>query len=127
MAKISPEQAKKKFQEHLKEITKLKNMNYKKSKTLIDPLNQKIISLINLSFDDAKNKLSNYNRTPGYFVTTSMTEKEMEENSRNYYKRLFEQKENLIVGYLEEINLLLETRKQNTKLDKIEEDFKENL
>ena len=75
--------------------------------------------------DDSKSKLERFEKTPFYIVSTGMTEQEKEQNSRDYYQRCLQMMENNVVGFLEELNLIIDTNKQSTKLSKIEGEIEE--
>ena len=121
MQKIDPLKAKRKFDEHFQEIEKLEKMDYKEADERVGQLNEKICSLINVSFDDAKEKLEQYKPNPLYAVSTGMTNEEREENSRNFTKRRLNMMKNYIVGYKEELNLILDTDKKTDELSQIGE------
>ena len=120
MVIINPKKAKQKFKEHLGEIKELQKMDYKKRKDGIGKLNSKIRSLINVAFDDGKEKLSNYKPTPFYVVSTGMSAAEKEENSRDYSDNLLRNMENFVIGYYEELDLTIDTSEKKDELSKIE-------
>ena len=120
MVIIDHKKAKEKFIDHLKEIKKLQKLDYKKRGERIGELNSKIESLINVAFEDNKEKLDNYRPTPFYAVSTGMSKAEVEENSRNYSDRQLKMILNYVIGYCEELDLIIDTTKKSDKLSGIE-------
>ncbi len=120
MVKISPEKAKQKFKEHLKEIKQIQKLDYNKKNDRVDKVNSKIKSLINVAFEDGKEKLANYKPTPFYIVSSGMSTAEREENSRNYTDNLLKNIENYLIGYYEELDLIIDTNEKKDDLSDIE-------
>jgi len=82
---IDPSQGIEKCNIYLKKIEELKKLNNKEGTEELTELDQKIRSFVNVSFDDAKDKLEKYNPNPFWGITTSQTEKEIEKENRNKF------------------------------------------
>ena len=69
MPQISLEKSKEKFEEYLKQIETIKTVSYEFREKQIEELNQKIRAAINLTFNDARDKLDNYKPNPFYAIS----------------------------------------------------------
>ena len=105
---ISPTIAKLKFEMHLKELDKIKN-TLPESKDEIYSLIEKICSLIKLSFDDGKEKIKEFKQEPAYLLHTGMSEQQIEDSNKQYNLQNLATKQNHILGYIEELELIIES------------------
>jgi hypothetical protein len=53
------------------------------------------------------------------------SKEEEERDSQNYYERRLDMMKNYIIGYVEELDLLIDTNKKNSKLTKLEREIEE--
>ncbi len=127
MTKIEPIKALEKINTYLQEIEDLKKKKHSEGKESKIELNQKIKTLINLSFDDAKDKLREYKPSPFYstIIGKQKSEEQKERESQTYYDRGLDIMKNYLIGYKEELELIIETNQQSSKLSKLEEEIKE--
>ncbi|MGI0086754.1 MAG: hypothetical protein ACREBI_02185 [Nitrosotalea sp.] len=125
MAKVDPKKAKETFEKYLNEIKNFRGVPPIQGAHFRDELDEKICTLVKLSFDDAKEKLSHYDTTPHMPVTLGMSDEQIEKIVRNYHLEKLLRMEQYILGYVEELDLVMHTTKQTSKLDELEEEIRE--
>src|ERR1051326_8791810 len=121
MANLDPKKAKERFVEYLKEIENLKGVPYEGGSDLRDELDEKIRSLINLAFDDAKEKLDRYKTNPGFVLSTGMSKKEQQDVHHSYHQRKLTLMKQYVTSYCEELSLTMDTDTKTVELSEIEE------
>lgn len=126
MPKIDPRKAKETFEKYLKEIDNLKGVPPKDGGTnLRDELDEKIRTLINLSFDDSGEKLKRYNKNPYMSITSGMPDEEITKLVQQYHIEKLDRMKQQVNVYIEELGLFLDTSEQANKLSKLQNDIEE--
>jgi len=123
--KIDSNEAIKKFDECIKQIEELKKSNQKEGKNKKKELDEKIRALVNTIFEDSNDKLSRYESNSGLVLSTGMSETEVDEALNDAYQSDLDQMKSYVVGFLEELKIISETKEKTGKLDELEGKIKE--
>jgi len=127
VAKLDPKKAKERFEEYLNEIENLKGVpDEGGGDELRNGLDEKIRSLINLAFDDAKEKLARYNVNPYFGLSTNMSEGERRNAHQSYHESRLRLMKQYVVGYCEELSLIMDTDTKTEELSEIEAKIKKS-
>lgn len=124
MTRIDPKKGIEKLNGYLEEIGDLENTSNKKGRKVREELDERIRSLVNIAFDDSKEKLSYYDTNPGFSLTTGMSEQEIDEAMDGYHYRKLELMKKHVIGFKEELELTLDTEEKTEELSEIEKKIK---
>lgn len=124
MVKLSSEQALGKVNEFLKEIEILLDKRYEEGYDFEEDLENKIKAVIKVSFEDWKEKISNYDRNVHSLVALIGYEPSEEEKQSEYIS-IVKIMKNQVMALKEELQLLSEIESSSLKLDKAEKEIEE--
>jgi len=125
VAKLDPKKAIEIFGKYLNEIENLQGVPCESGKESRDELDEKIRSLINISFDDSREKLEHYKTNPSFSLSTGMSDEEKKNAHQSYHEQKLSLMKQYVIAYREELKLLIDTSEKTGKLDELEEKIKE--
>jgi len=124
LTRIDPKKGIEKLNRYLEEIGDLENTSNKEGRKVREELDERIRSLVNIAFDDSKEKLSHYDTNPGFSLTTGMSEQEIDEAMDGYHYHKLELMKKHVIGFKEELELTLDTQGKTEELSEIEKKIK---
>lgn len=125
MAVIEPSKAIGMFSEYYEDVEALEKKKYIEGADSASKINKKIRSLIELSFDNASDKLDNYNIPTLYAVTSGKYNKTVEKNAQEHYENQLELMKSKLAEYTEELRKINEMQENLKDVSGISEKIKE--
>ncbi len=125
MAVIEPSKAIGMFSEYYEDVEALEKKKYIEGADSASKINKKIRSLIELSFDNASDKLDNYNIPTLYAVTSGKYNKTVEKNAQEHYENQLELMKSKLAEYTEELRKINEMQENLKDMSGITEKIKE--
>jgi len=125
MAVIEPSKAIGMFSEYYEDVEALEKKKYIEGADSASKINKKIRSLIELSFDNASDKLDNYNIPTLYAVTSGKYNKTVEKNAQEHYENQLELMKSKLAEYTEELRKINEMQENLKDMSGIKEKIKE--
>jgi len=125
MAVIEPSKAIGMFSEYYEDVEALERKKYIEGADSASKINKKIRSLIELSFDNASDKLDNYNIPTLYAVTSGKYNKTVEKNAQEHYENQLELMKSKLAEYTEELRKINEMQENLKDMSGIKEKIKE--
>lgn len=119
MAKLSIKKALEQVEKAIDEVEALREGSYDNGKDYVDAIDAKIKRIIKLSFDDAEEKLAEYNRRPSIVGGSIKGKPDFEKAYQNDMAWFLRQ----LHAIKEELKLLQDAEAAETKLDKTEADI----
>jgi len=125
MTVIEPSKAIGMFSEYYEDVEALEKKKYIEGADSASKINKKIRSLIELSFDNASDKLDNYNIPTLYAVTSGKYNKTIEKNAQEHYEHQLELMKSRLAEYSEELRKINEMQENLKDISGIKEKIKE--
>jgi len=125
MAVIEAKKAIGMFSDYYNDIEVLERKKYIEGTDSASKINKKIRSLIELSFDNASDKLDNYEMPTLYAVTSGKYDKTVEKNAQEHYENQLEFMKTRLAEYTEELRKINEMKEKLENISEIKEKIKE--
>jgi len=125
MAVIEARKAIGMFSDYYNDIEVLERKKYIEGTDSASKINKKIRSLIELSFDNASDKLDNYEMPTLYAVTSGRYDQTVEKNAQEHYESQLEFMKTRLSEYTEELRKINEMQEKLDNISEIKEKIKE--
>ncbi len=125
MAVIEARKAIGMFSDYYNDIEVLERKKYIEGTDSASKINKKIRSLIELSFDNASDKLDNYEMPTLYAVTSGKYDQTVEKNAQEHYENQLEFMKTRLSEYTEELRKINEMQEKLDNISEIKEKIKE--
>jgi len=125
MAVIEARKAIGMFSDYYNDIEVLEREKYIEGTDSASKINKKIRSLIELSFDNASDKLDNYEMPTLYAVTSGKYDQTVEKNAQEHYENQLEFMKTRLSEYTEELRKINEMQEKLDNISEIKEKIKE--